>query len=79
MKNDTIGSRMSEAASVVTKADQPPADGASLRERRASTVCQSVDTMSTLKPPRSSSALETGETTPDCRSVACISTTGVPS
>jgi len=48
----------------VVKADQPPEAGGSLRERRASTVCQSVDTMSTLKPPRSSSCLATGAVTP---------------
>ena len=70
---------MSVVASVVTNADQPPADGASLRERRASTVCQSVDIISTLKPPRSSSALETGAATPAAVSVACSSTIGVPS
>ena len=79
MKNDTTGSRMSVVASVVVKADQPPVDGGSLRERRASTVCQSVDTMSTLKPPRSSSCLATGAVTPAAVSLACISSTGVPS
>jgi hypothetical protein len=56
-KNETTGSRMSVVASVVVKADQPPADGASLRERRARQVCQSVAIISTLKPPRSSSRL----------------------
>ncbi len=64
----------------VRKAFQPPAFGASFFARRATTLCQSIDCMSTLKPPRSISDLATGaRLVSTARSVECSSTTGVPS
>ena len=74
------GFRMSAATHEVRKACQPPALGASFLTRRATSVCQSIDTMSTLKPARSIWALATGaRLVSTCRSVDCISTIGVPS
>ena len=64
----------------VSIAFQPPLSGGSFLVRRATTVCQSIDCMSTLKPAFSISDLATGArlvSTP--RSVDCSSTTGVPS
>ena len=59
---------------------QPPCDGGSFFTRRATTVCQSLDCMSTFKPAFSISDLATGpRLVSTCRSVECSNTTGVPS
>ena len=64
----------------VRNACQPPAAGGSFLARRETSVCQSIDCMSTLKPARSSSDLATGARLfSTARSVECMSTTGVPS
>src|SRR5207237_8944164 len=74
------GFKMSAATHEVRKACQPPAIGASFLARRATSVCQSIEIMSTLKPPFSSSDLATGaRLVSTARSVECISTIGVPS
>ena len=51
---------MSTEADEVRKAFQPPLSGGSLRARRLTRVCQSIDCMSTFMPARSISALATG-------------------
>ena len=64
----------------VSMAFQPPAFGGSFLTRRATTVCQSLDCMSTLKPAFSISDFATGpRLVRTCRSVECSRTTGVPS
>ena len=74
------GFSTSAATQEVRIAFQPPADGGSFLARRETTVCQSIDCMSTLKPPFSISDLATGaRLVSTCRSVECSSTTGVPS
>ena len=71
---------MSAATHEVRKACQPPAFGGSFLARRATSVCQSIDCMSTLKPAFSISDLATGaRLVSTARSVECISTIGVPS
>src|SRR5262245_16967800 len=74
------GFRMSAATQEVRNACQPPWAGGSFFARRATSVCQSIETMSTLNPPFSRRFLATGarfvRTT---RSVDCMSTMGVPS
>src|SRR5213593_3168131 len=52
------GFRMSAATHEVRNAFQPPAVGGSFLARRATSVCQSIECMSTLKPAFSSSALD---------------------
>ena len=54
------GLSMSAATHEVRKACQPPALGGSFLARRATSVCQSIDCMSTLKPAFSISDLATG-------------------
>src|SRR4029453_2782223 len=54
------GFRMSAATHEVRNACQPPDAGGSFLARRATSVCQSIETMSTLKPPFSMSDLATG-------------------
>src|SRR5262245_54154419 len=74
------GLRMSAATHEVRKACQPPCVGGSFLVRRATSVCQSIDTMSTLKPARSINDLATGARLVSTgKSVDCISTMGVPS
>jgi hypothetical protein len=74
------GFRMSAETHDVIIAFQPPCDGGSFFARRATTDCQSIDCMSTLKPPFSSSDLATGaRLVSTCRSVECSSTIGVSS
>ena len=64
------GSSRSADTQVVMKPCQPPAEGGSLRVRRATTVFQSIACMSTMKPPRSSSDLRIGVSRPVLVSVA---------
>src|SRR5262249_20662201 len=79
-KPDITGLRMSAATQAVRKAFQPPLSGGSFLVRRPTSVCQSIDCMSTLKPAASSCALATGARLVSTgRSVDCIRTTGVPS
>ena len=71
---------MSAATEKVWKTFQPPLSAGSFLVRRVTSVCQSIDCMSTLKPACSSSALVTGAMLVSTgRVVDCISTTGVPS
>ena len=71
---------MSAAPHEVMKALQPPLSGGSFLVRRATSVCQSIDCMLTLKPAASSCALATGAMlVSTVRSVDCSSSTGVPS
>ena len=80
MKPVKIGLVMSADTHEVRNACQPPAFGGSFLERRATSVCQSIDCMSTLKPAFSISDFATGaRLVSTCRSVECISTIGVPS
>ena len=80
MKPMKIGLVMSAATQEVRKACQPPAFGGSFLARRATSVCQSIDCMSTLKPAFSISDLATGaRLVSTARSVECMSTIGVPS
>ena len=51
---------MSAATDEVRKAFQPPLSGGSFLARRLTSVCQSIDCMSTLKPAFSISDLATG-------------------
>ena len=51
---------MSAETQEVMKAFQPPWPGGSFLARRATTVCQSIDCMSTLKPAFSMSCFATG-------------------
>jgi hypothetical protein len=59
---------MSTDADEVRKAFQPPLSGGSFLARRLTSVCQSIDTMSTG-----------ARLARICRSWECISTTSVPS
>ena len=71
---------MSADTEKVWKMFQPPLSAGSFLVRRVTSVCQSIDCMSTLKPPCSSSCLVTGAVLVSTgRVVDCISTTGVPS
>ena len=80
MKPIMTGLRMSAATHEVRNACQPPPAGGSFLARRATSVCQSIETMSTLKPPFSRSDLATGpRLVSTARSVECINTIGVPS
>ena len=75
-----IGLSTSAATQEVRNAFQPPSEGGPFLARRETRVCQSIDCMSTLKPPFSSSSLATGaRLVSTARSVECIRTTGVPS
>ena len=79
-KEAEIGLSKSAATHEVRNAFQPPSATGTFLARRATTDCQSISTMFTLKPPRSSSDLATGaKFVSTCRSVECMSSTGVPS
>ena len=75
-----IGLVISADTHEVRNACQPPALGGSFLARLATSVCQSMDCISTLKPAFSISDLATGaRLVSTARSVECISTIGVPS
>src|ERR1700760_4542619 len=59
-KKCDIGSAMLSAPDEVKKMCQPPLSAGSFLVRRATSVCQSIDCMSTLKPAASSIGLATG-------------------